>query len=84
MQMRVFFNVISSLVFLSSATQGGKQYFDSGDYNKSANRKDRQAIASHPHAMNPHLAQMRAVHKVQSSKLAASEPKSPTKSPLAN
>lgn len=64
--------------------QGGKQYFDSGDYNKSANRKDRQAIASHPHAMNPHLAQMRGIHKTQPSKLVAAEPKNPTKSPLAN
>ena len=60
--------------------QGGKQYFDSGDYNRSANRQDRQAIASHPHAMNPHLAQMRAkavVHKTQPSKLASGTAKSP-------
>ena len=47
----------------------------------SANRKvDKQEIASHPHAMNPHLAQMRAkavVHKTQPSKLASGTAKSP-------
>ncbi len=71
---------MKTLISLMPSLQGGKQYFDSGDYNKSANRKDRQAIASHPHAMNPHLAQMRAkavVHKTQPSKLASGTAKSP-------
>jgi hypothetical protein len=79
--------VVSNFHPFCHAMQGGKQYFDSGDYNKSANHKDRQAIASHPRALNPHLAQMRAkavVHKAQPSKLAANDPKSPTKSPLAS
>lgn len=62
-----------------SAT-GGKQYFDSGDYNKSVTRQDRQAIAHLPHMRNPNLAQMRAkavVHRTQPSKLAAGTAKSP-------
>ena len=67
-------------------TQGGKQYFDSGDYNLSKSRHDRQEIASHPHAMdpqavNPHLAHMRGgnISRTAKSKLAAKG-----KSPLAS
>ena len=60
-------------------SQGGKQYFDSGDYNL-ANRKERKEIASHPVAMNPALAQLRAkatVTRTQPSKLAAASKPSP-------
>ena len=72
--------------------QGGKQYFDSGDYNMHASKKDRQEIASHPRAMNPHMAQLRAkamISKSTPSKLASGSPPSQLastasrKSPLA-
>lgn len=55
------------------SSTGGKQYFDSGDYNMS-DRKDKQEIASHPHARNPRLAHLRprgVPHPAQPSKLAA-------------
>ncbi|KAL5482247.1 hypothetical protein EMCRGX_G022549 [Ephydatia muelleri] len=37
-------------------SEGGRQYFDSGDY-QTATGKDRTAIASHPHAMAPEALQ---------------------------
>lgn len=37
-------------------SQGGRQYFDSGDY-QTATGKDRTAIASHPHALAPEALQ---------------------------
>jgi len=46
-------------ILAASFSQGGKQYFDSGDYNMQESRKDRQEIASYPHAVNPHLSQLR-------------------------
>ena len=75
----------------SDCTQGGKQYFDSGDYMMHSSQKDRQEIASHPHAMNPHLAQRRAkavISRSQPSKLTSNSPPklssaAPRKSPLA-
>ena len=71
-----------SIVLFAIFTQGGKQYFDSGDYNRSKSRHDRQEIASHPHAMdpqavNPHLAQLRGASISRT-------PKSKGKSPLAS
>ncbi len=71
--------------------QGGKQYFDSGEYNRSASKKERQEISSLPHATDPkstplvpggippHLAHMRARPKAPPSRLAA-----PAKSPLSD
>lgn len=37
-------------------SEGGRQYFDSGDY-QTATGKDRTAIASHPHALAPEALQ---------------------------
>ena len=56
--------------------QGGKQYFDSGDYNMEASKTQRKEIAAHPRAMNPNMAQMRmkaTITKTQPSKLTSSQ-----------
>lgn len=60
---------------LPTSVQGGKQYFDSGDYNK-ASETHRKEIAAHPRAMNPQMAQMRmkaTITKTQPSKLTSSQ-----------
>lgn len=57
-------------------SSGGKQYFDSGDYNMEASKTHRKEIAAHPRAMNPNMAQMRmkaTITKTQPSKLTSSQ-----------
>lgn len=67
---------LSHVYTLISNVQGGKQYFDSGDYNMEASKTQRQEIAAHPRAMNPQMAQMRmkaTVTRTQPSKLTSSQ-----------
>lgn len=83
----------SGLAQRKISSTGGKQYFDSGEYNRSASVKAKHEMASLPHAMDPksihshptpippHLARMKAKPRAPTSGLAG--PAS-TKSPLSN